>query len=112
LLVLLLLLAGEPARTTFAQIEDLLAKPWAPPRTTVAPDVIETAAFLLSHGMGDPGGGSFGKATAIVGSVGGRDEKPIEVRGWVLPPTGTKPTRIVTLDGLVRDVVSIGEEAK
>jgi hypothetical protein len=78
----------------------------------VAPDVIETAAFLLSHGMGDPRGGSFGKATAIVGSVWGRDEKPIEVRGWVLPPTGTKPTRIVTLDGLVRDVVSIGEEAK
>jgi hypothetical protein len=109
--LLLLLFGCEPERTALAQVDELSPRPWTPPRTTVAPEVVETAAFLLSHGMGDPRGGTFRKATAVVGSVWGRDEKPVEVHGWVHPPMGTRPARIVTFDGLVRDVVSIGEEA-
>src|ERR1700752_433549 len=57
--LLLLLLGSQPAKRASAQIEDLPTKPWTPPRTTVSPEVVETAAFLLSHGMGDPRGGSF-----------------------------------------------------
>ena len=81
-------------------------RPWTPPATTLPAPLVETARFLLAHGMGDPRGGAYREAT-VRGIDLLNDGKPSTVHGWVL----AKGTRIVTPDGLVYEPLSVGAAA-
>jgi len=92
------------------KIEFPAAKPWTPPATSVPKEIVDRAAFLLAHGMGDPRGGEYRTAKVEIGSLWPSDGKPVEVHGWTFPAKGSTPARIVTLDGLTWTPVSIGEK--
>ncbi len=81
------------------------AKPWTPPPNALPPAFIEAAAFLLTHGMGDPRGGEFREATAA--TTDRRTKKPRVVWGWVF--SDRTPACVVTTEGLVLPVASIGK---
>ena len=82
-------------------------EPWTPPATKLPKAVVDEAAFLLAHGMGDPRRGEYRAASVVLGSVWGRDDKPTEIHGWV----SRDGSRVVAPSGLVYTPVSVGEKA-
>lgn len=89
--------------TTSARVP---VKPWTPPVTKLPPTWIDAANFMLAHGMGDPRGGEYRKATVQVGQVWNGDAGIQTIHGWILPNR-----EIVAWNGLTYRSVKVGEPA-
>lgn len=80
-----------------ASIAPSQVKPWTPPKTTIAKELVEVGQFLLEHGMADPRGGKFAiEWRTFKAQPGGKDVEYC-LLGWLVDRGGDKT--IVDLRG-------------
>ena len=104
--ILLAIVGCEPKRA-LPKVDLPAPKPWSPSKTTLPKEVVDEAAFLLAHGMGDPRGGEYRTAEIVVGNLWSQAARPTEVHGWV-----SKDGKwAVGTDGLTHAVRSFGAAA-